>query len=221
MQNTATRDLAGLAILAAAGFVLSFTSASILGIPRGGFVFLHFAITGGAALLFVRAYRINPLDLGYRAVAGAMVGAAAASFLVQYVIGQPPNEGPFGWALAWDLFWLGGVYAVLDVLLLTILPIMIVWHMAERAHWNETALHWIGVSALALTASAAVTTAYHAGFPEFQGAAMTGPLIGNLIVSFAFVVTRSPLAPLIAHIALHVASVLHAVQTSVPLPPHY
>jgi hypothetical protein len=221
MRDSATPDAIWLIALAGVGFFLPFTTVTIFGAPRGAFVAIHLLITGAATILWARQYRENPLDLRYRPLAGAMVGAAAASFMVNFVMGQPPNEGPFGWTLAWELFWLGGVYAVLDVLLLTILPVMVVWHMAVRMRWDQTVIHWIAVSALALVASMTVTAAYHAGFPEFQGAAISQPLIGNIAVSVAFIVTRSPIAPLIAHVSLHVASVLHAIQTSIPLPPHY
>lgn len=74
---------------------------------------------------------------------------------------------------------------------------------------------------LAFVASLVVTAGYHLGFPEFRGPALLAPLIGNGLFALAFLITGSPLAPLLAHIALHVIAILHAYSVSLPLPPHY
>ena len=65
-----------------------------------------------------------------------------------------------------------------------------------------------------------MTVAYHLGFPEFRGAAVWQPVIGNTVFTLAYLVSGSPAAPVVAHVAMHVAAVLHAFGTSVPLPPH-
>lgn len=39
--------------------------------------------------------------------------------------------------------------------------------------------------------------------------------------SLAYLLSGSPMAPVVAHAAMHVAAVIHAYGTSIPLPPHY
>ncbi|WP_166179205.1 hypothetical protein [Rubrobacter tropicus] len=50
---------------------------------------------------------------------------------------------------------------------------------------------------------------------------MASPLIGNGIMTLGYLLTFNPLTAIGAHAALHVASVLHGVDTTVTLPPHY
>jgi len=66
-----------------------------------------------------------------------------------------------------------------------------------------------------------VTAAYHLGYPEFRGPQVVDPLIGNGAMTLGYLLTGNPITAFGAHIALHVASVLHGVETTVTLPPHY
>jgi len=58
-------------------------------------------------------------------------------------------------------------------------------------------------------------------FPEFRSPSLVVPLIGNTVVGLAYLLTRSPKAPMGAHIAMRVAAVLHGPDPTVPQPPHY
>jgi hypothetical protein len=66
-----------------------------------------------------------------------------------------------------------------------------------------------------------VTAAYHLGYAEFQGPALIQPLIGNTIMTMAYLLTASPVAALVAHIIMHTAAVIHGAETTFQLPPHY
>jgi len=50
---------------------------------------------------------------------------------------------------------------------------------------------------------------------------LIGPLIGNGVMSLATLLTINPIAAVGAHIAMHIAAVLHGIDTAVQLPPHY
>ena len=120
-----------------------------------------------------------------------------------------------------DLFWLGAVYGILDALFLSILPIVATWQAFTGLGWTGNWPGRIGAAALALLLSLAVTAAYHLGFPEFQGAHVAGPIIGNGVSSLAALVTANPLGALLSHLAMHVAAVLQGPGTTIQLPPHY
>jgi hypothetical protein len=62
---------------------------------------------------------------------------------------------------------------------------------------------------------------YHVGFPEYGTAELLAPIIGNSVVSLASLLTMSPLAALFSHIAMHMSAVMHGLDTTVQLPPHY
>jgi hypothetical protein len=66
-----------------------------------------------------------------------------------------------------------------------------------------------------------VIATYHLGYAEFQGPQVIAPTIGNGILSAGYLLTNNPLASVVGHIAMHVASVMHGSETTVQLPPHY
>jgi ammonia channel protein AmtB len=73
----------------------------------------------------------------------------------------------------------------------------------------------------ALAGSLVVTAAYHLGYTEFQGVALLPVLLGNAIITVTYLFSGSPLSPIITHVVMHVATVLHGMESTVQLPPHY
>jgi membrane protease YdiL (CAAX protease family) len=69
--------------------------------------------------------------------------------------------------------------------------------------------------------SIAVFVVYHLGFPEFRGVAVAGPIVAGVFFGTAYLTTRNPLVPILAHVAMHVAAVLHGPAGTAQLPPHY
>jgi hypothetical protein len=121
----------------------------------------------------------------------------------------------------WLLAWLGVVYGSADALLLSIIPLAATWQSFASLGWTRS---WAGRTAagiLALAASVLVAAMYHVGFPEYRAAGLQAPIIGNSVMSLASLLTMSPLAALFSHIAMHMSAVLHGLDTTVQLPPHY
>ena len=73
----------------------------------------------------------------------------------------------------------------------------------------------------ALVASLFVTASYHWGYEECQGAEVMQPLIGSAIITIGYLLTSNLITPVVAHVAMHMAAVLHGMETTVQLPPHY
>jgi hypothetical protein len=69
-------------------------------------------------------------------------------------------------------------------------------------------------------ASLLVTTTYHLGYTEFRGSDVTDPMFGNTLMTLGYVLTGNPITALVAHVVLHVTSVIHGVDATVTLPPH-
>lgn len=115
------------------------------------------------------------------------------------------------------LLWVGVFYGTLDALFLSVMPVV-----AVRLAFSQAQPQGRLVSAAtALAASLAVTSAYHLGFPGFRGAQLVGPIIGNCVLTLAYLATHSPLSPILGHAAMHIASVIHGMETTIQLPPHY
>jgi hypothetical protein len=126
-----------------------------------------------------------------------------------------------GGALIWDIVWLGVVYGVLDALMLNVLPVMGVWRASTLLGHTTSWLGKFGTGTLAMIASLGVTAAYHLGYAEFRGSEVADPLFGNAVMTLGYLVFANPITAVVAHVALHIASAIHGVDTTVTLPPHY
>lgn len=152
---------------------------------------------------------------------GLVGGVLAGAFVIKNVLSQPAYPRPAGGELVFDLLWFGGVYGILDALLLSVLPILATWQAFSTLGWTEGWVGLVGAGVVAFAASLFVTAVYHLGYPEFRGTEVIQPVIGNGSMSLAYIITRNPLAAVISHVGMHVAAVMHGLETAVQLPPHY
>ena len=202
------------------GFASAALLASLLGLPRDVFVGFYAAIVAGFSLGFLRIERIDPrVQLRRWWLAGVLVGTLAGALLARTVLLQPGSPRPAGGALAWALLWDGALYGIADALLLSVVPVLAVYGSRPADELRSPAARWRWGLA-ALLASLFVTAAYHVGFTEFRGSALVAPLIGNGIVTLGYLASGSPIAPLLSHIVMHSAAVLHGMATTAQLPPH-
>jgi hypothetical protein len=159
-------------------------------------------------------------QLGRRWLPGLVVGLFVGALLARQVIGQPGSRRSSGLALTGDLAWFGVVYGTVDALLLTVLPVIALYGLRPPEELAQPRLRFRW-ALVALAGSAVVTAAYHAGFAEFQGPQLLQPVIGNLLITLAYLLSGSPVAAIVSHVAMHVAAVLHGMATTIQLPPHY
>lgn len=152
---------------------------------------------------------------------GAAAGLVASAILVRNVASQPRSPRPTGAALAVDVAWLGLAYGTVDALYLNVVPVLAVWAASEGAGWVVAWPGRVGLGALALGASLFVTAAYHVGYPEFRNRSVGLVLVGNAVITLAFLLSGSPLAAVISHTAMHVAAVLRGPESTLQLPPHH
>ena len=202
------------------GFGIAALFSSVLHWERDAFVLAYAIVGGGFVALYLRSHRIHPaVQLRRRWLGGLVIGLLAGAVLAFGVSRQPPSPHPTGAALAASLGWLGLVYGTLDALLLTVLPVLCVYGSRPSGELStaKARLRW---AAAAMLGSLFVTAAYHLGFAEFRGTALIQPLIGNAIITSAYLVAGNPLAPILAHVMMHGAAVLHGMATTVQLPPH-
>jgi hypothetical protein len=188
-----------------AGLVSSVVFSSALELDRGPFVLAHVTVVG---VLYGVLRRRNHLDawagLRVRPVAAVVVGLIIGLLLAVSVRRLPPGFTPHGLSLVFALAWYGAVYGVADAMLLTVVPVI-----ALRG------------AAAGLAGSLLVTALYHLGFDEFRGATLLQPLVGNGLITAGYLVTRNPVTALLAHVLMHAAAVLHGMDVTPQLPPHY
>jgi hypothetical protein len=214
------RAVAWTAAAAIIGYSIPAIFSSGLHWPRSLFLVPYVA---AVAVLFAVFFRSNGFSLREftRYWAFGIAGAAVVGYyVVQNIYSQPGSAVPQGAELAWALFWFGIAYGVADALFLNVLPVLIF----QGPNLDETNPAWrrrIMCGLFGILASLVITGAYHLGFAEYRNISLIFPLIGNTIITAGYVLTRSPLTALGAHAAMHVAGVLHGMETVMQLPPHY
>ena len=150
-----------------------------------------------------------------------LVGVAISTlFLMWKVQGYPASAVPDGIPLVWAILWIGVTYGVVDGLLLNVMPVLVVQRVwSGEANTSRPTLLTRGF--FALLASIFVTIAYHLGYTEFHGLSMLWVIIGNSIITLTYLLTGSPLSAIVTHVIMHIAAVLHGMETVLMLPPHY
>jgi hypothetical protein len=206
----------------ATGFAASALFSGLLALPRAWFVGAYVVVVAAFLATYVRAGRIDVTALlrrhWLRGVAGAVAFGALMVWSMQR---QPASPAPEGLELVLALFWLGLVYGTADALLLAVLPVVAAWRLVERLGVTASWPGRLAGSVAGLAASVAVTALYHLGFAEYRAAGLAAPLLGNGVMTAGYLLMGNPITAVGAHVALHVASVLHGIDTTVTLPPHY
>jgi hypothetical protein len=210
--------VAGAGIL---GFASSALLTSALQLPRDEFVALHAVAVAVLAGVFVRSRGIDPgAQLRTRWGTGLVLGVLVGALLAWTVVSQPASARPAGSSLVWALSWDGALYGAVDAILLTILPVQAINRARPAAGLRNVGARWRwGLGGL--VASAFVTAAYHIGFTEFRGGALLAPLIGNAVITLGYLLSGNPIAPMLSHVVMHGAAVVHGMTSTVQLPPHY
>lgn len=214
-------QMAWIAGAAVTGFVSSAVFAGTLGLSRNAFLLPHGIAVAIFLWSYVRRSRIDAIGHLYeRPWAGVLGALVAGAVVISNVLSQPASDSPEGGALLISVLWVGVVYGLLDALLLSVVPVVAAWLALDELGLTTTPTGRGMTAGLALVASSIVTAAYHWGYPEFRGSQIVGPVIGNAILTGAYLLTKSPISPLLAHVGMHIAAVLHGMETTIQLPPH-
>lgn len=204
------------------GFALSMIFAGMLRLPRNLYLIPYIGISGLFFYACIRWSGVSVLELIRHNWIWGLVGAALlALFTIKNVLSQPTSPRAEGFNLIFDLLWSGVAYGLTDALLLTVLPVLATWQAFTQLNWTANLPGRILVGVLAVLASVLVTAAYHLGYPEYRGAGLFGPVIGNTAMTLGYLLTNNPLAAIVSHIAMHIAAVLHGPASVIQLPPHY
>ena len=101
--------------------------------------------------------------------------------------------------------WEGLLYGAAEGMLLSVLPVLSAWQSFYLLGWTDTTAGAIGSGMLALVASVLVViVVHHLGYREFRGRReIVMPILGCGVLSVAYLLTRSPIAPVGGHFLLH------------------
>jgi hypothetical protein len=203
-------------------FAVPFLLADVLEIDRDLFYGLY-------AFAVLALFALWSRSTGYDLVAACkrrwplavVLGIAVAGVMALMVLRTEDATGrPGGLDLAAAIAWRGIVYGVTDGLLLSVFPILVVFAALAGTRLDRGLAGKLAIGAIALVASLAMTTVYHAGYDDFRSDKMRKPLTGDVIWSIPTLVTLNPIGSPIAHAGLHTSAVLHSYETDTFLPPH-
>lgn len=203
------------------GFAISAVFAGWLRLSRSRFLIPYVLLAGVFLYTFFSLNAIDfPALLAKNWPWGILAGLLLSVFLILNVRSQPASRQTEGPALLFDLTWAGLIYGIIDALFLNVMPVVAIWAGTSQYAWASTFLGKIGVGALALLASLLVTLTYHVGYPEFRNKSVRLVLVGNSLITLAFLLTGSPWGSLLSHPIMHLAAVLQGAETTLQLPPH-
>ena len=206
----------------AIGFGITAVSAGWLKLKRSWVVLIYLLVAGAFLFAYFGWSDIDLVkELRQRWLLGLAGAVIVGVIVARNVASQPSSRRSHGPHLVFDILWFGIVYGVLDGVFLSVMPLMATWEMLSVLDWLGTVWGSLGALVVGLLASAYVTTAYHVGYPEFRGSEIVMPILGNDIMTLGYIVTRNPLTAVVSHAAMHVAAVLHGMEATVQLPPHY
>lgn len=203
------------------GFGVAALFAGRLRLPRRLYLIPYVGLTG----IFLYAYfawsevdvaALLTRNWAWGILAGVLIGAVT----VANVRTQPATRQSTGGELVVDLSWLGLAYGLTDALFLNVMPVLVTWQGLASIGWTNSWLGRIGVGAVALGASLVVTFAYHVGYPEFRNKRVGLVLVGNGLITLAFLLSANPLGAIVSHVVMHLAAVLRGPDTTLQLPPH-
>jgi hypothetical protein len=183
---------------------------------------IYAAAVAGFVALWARSTGISLRAAAARHLPWAVgLGLAAGALLALVVFRtEDATPRPDGIELAAAVVWRGLVYGAADGLLLSVFPILAVFAAFAGTRLRRSRAGTVLVALVALSASLAMTTAYHAGYSDFRGEKMAQPLRGDVVWSAPTLLTLNPVGAPIAHMTMHTAAVVHSYETDTFLPPH-
>jgi hypothetical protein len=211
-------------ILAASllGFGISAVFSSWLKLPRRVFLVPYIVLTIAFLFWFFRAMEIYlPAFLTENWMWGLIAGVIVGAFLVKNVRSQSHSRQAAGGDLLFDIAWLGLTYGIVDALYLNVMPVLAVSIGLSRVGWVTSWPGKIAFGILALAASLLVTFAYHVGYSEYRNKSVGLVLVGNMLITLAYVLSASPLGAVLGHTVMHVAATVQGPETTIQLPPHH
>ena len=148
---------------------------------------------------------------------GSLLGLVFGIALVRNVLGEDATPRPDGAYFVFELIWRGGIYGMVDALLLTVLPCLVVYRsMGSRLGTWRRRFAYFGAS-LALVVT--ITAVYHLGYAQYREDGVRAPETGNAIISMPMLLSTNPIGSVVDHAAMHISAVAHDYETEERLPP--
>jgi hypothetical protein len=198
-----------------AAFIVSWVVTDIAHVRRTPYVAFLALVTAALTWSYLSWSGAGASFWSFRWAIGIVGGVVAGAVLVLQARKIPRSTHADGAGLVRLFAWEDVVYGAAEGVLLSVLPVAMAWQVARSLGWTETTVGAIGWAAAAVAVSLLVVAIHHLGYWEFRGPLMRYPVTLCGVLSIAYVVTGSPIAPILGHIAFHAAMTLRGAE----LPP--
>lgn len=213
-----TAAVGWLAVTTAVGFLVSWLATDVRETAHRPYIALLTTVTLVLAGTYLAWAGLDVTDALLHNIGWGVLGGVLVAVPVSAGIARAPGHrvavetGRRTGALVWE----GAVYGLAEGILLSALPALIVWNAADTAGWTGGWRGQLAAAAVALGASLVVIVVHHFGYWDYRGRQVLPVMVGCGLLSVAFLVTGSVLAPVIGHISMHVAGLWNGIE----LPPH-
>jgi len=209
-------SLLWLVAVAVIAFGVAWLSGTRLHIRKGAYIPLLLAVTGGLSAGYLAWAGVGFNDVvTTRWEWGLLGGLVAAGLLAVPAARQPVDRPVHGRRRTVALAWEGIVYGAAEGVLLSALPPFIVWQMVHSLGWSGV-LGGLARWVLPMMGGALVIVIHHLGYWDYRNKSLVKITPGLTVLSAAFLVTGSWIAPTLAHIALHSEFIVRGSE----MPPH-
>jgi hypothetical protein len=209
-------SLLWLLALAVVSFVVTWITADRLRMRRTPYIGVLAAVVAAFGAGYVAWLGVDVVDLlTANWMWGLIAAPVAGLFLALAIRRLPGGQRLTGRRFAVALLWESLVYGITEGVLLSVLPVLITWQMIHSLGWSGAGgaiARWT----LPMAASIAVIVIHHLGYWEYRNHLLRPIALGCGLMSLAYLVTGSPIAPVLAHVISHAASLYHGSE----LPPH-
>jgi len=199
--------------LLGAGFLLSWIGTEVLHISRHAYVAALAVVTVAGTVVVAEVAGASVAEfIGHHwalGLAAALVTGLGTGVAMRKK--EPGTEHLNAEEMRVAAIWEGVVYGISEGVLLSVLPVFIVWQAAADAGWNDPAA-W----AAGLVASVVMIAVHHFGYWDFRGPKVGLAIVGCGVLTLGYLATGSLLAAALGHVLLHVVGITGGIQ----LPPH-
>ena len=194
--------------LTVAAFGVAWLSGTRLQIRKPAYIPLLLAVTAALAAGYVAWLGIGFADvLTARWGWGIVAGIVAGGLLIVPASHQPVDRRTSGRQRAVALGWEGAVYGIAEGVLLSALGPFMVWQAVHSLGWSGTPgglARWT----LPVLAAAAVVVIHHLGYWNYRNRILVPIALGLTVLTVAFLLTGSWIAPALGHIVVHTTLIL-------------
>lgn len=210
----------GYLIVVAAAFLVTFIGTDVLRMRRTAYVGALSTVVFGFGVFYASWSGTSVGDLARSNVVwGIVAGLVVAAIVAPLIRRLPKGPAPAGVERVELIAWEDVVYGTAEALLLAVYPVLTMWQAATAAGWTGSGAGRFASGTAAVGGSLLVILVHHLGYAEFRRPAARPKLVGALfscgMQALAYVITGSVLAPVIAHIVLHIQLTMHGTE----LPP--